>query len=344
MQPKQVMVLKPDRQMCVLRYSPCGKFLVAGGSDGTIRRWDVSSDPATELPALTGHGGWVQALALHADGQRFFAADSWGQLRCWPLVEKEAKPLWALDQAHAGWIRGLALSSDGKLIATCGTDDKVRLWSTTDGKQQQELAGHPDDIFAVAFHPDGKSLVSGDLKGNVKHWAVASGKCQRDLDARVLYRLDRLQDVGGARCLVFDPTGATLACAGTQPKGGGNVQGVPTILVYDWQSGKLQHKVEVGTDADGFVFDLHFHTDGFIMAVTSGNPGSGKFFFQRPGEAKPFFLTALPNCHSLAVHPNGARLTVAATNGGSNGNGRLLDKNKEYPGNWSPLHVYDLAK
>ncbi|MBY0522479.1 MAG: hypothetical protein K2R98_03740, partial [Gemmataceae bacterium] len=154
---KQVAVLKPDRPMCVLRYSPCAKFLIAGGTDASIRRWDTTTETPTELPTLAGHGGWVQALAFAKDGQRLFAGDSWGQLRCWPFADKDAKPLWAVDQAHDGWIRGLALSPDGKLLTTCGSDRKVCLWSTENGKKLRELVGHADDVFSVAFHPDGKS-------------------------------------------------------------------------------------------------------------------------------------------------------------------------------------------
>jgi hypothetical protein len=37
------------------------------------------------------------------------------------------------------------------------------------------------------------------------------------------------------------------------------------------------------------------------------------------------------------------RLVVAATNTNNNGNGRLL-RGKEYPGNFSPLFVWDLPK
>src|SRR5689334_23247396 len=121
-QPKEVKVLTPDRQMCTVRFSPCGKFLAAGGTDGTVRRWDASTDQLPELPPLTGHNGWVQGLAFHPDGRRLFTADSWGQLRCWPYADKEPKPLWAVAQAHDGWIRRLALSPDGKLLATCGLD------------------------------------------------------------------------------------------------------------------------------------------------------------------------------------------------------------------------------
>ena len=80
------------------------------------------------------------------------------------------------------------------------------------------------------------------------------------------------------------------------------------------------------------------------MAVASGNPGSGKLFFARAEDKEPFYVTTkMANCHSLAVHPDGRQLAVAGTNTGSNGNGRLLGKNKEYPGNFSPLHLFDLS-
>jgi hypothetical protein len=122
------------------------------------------------------------------------------------------------------------------------------------------------------------------------------------------------------------------------------VQGTPVVLLFDWPTGKPRHTLKIGTDNDGFVYDLHLHPDGFVMAVTSGQPGTGKFFFQRPEDAQPFFLAPLANCHALAVHPNGSRLAVSATNGGSSGNGRQLNQKKEYPGNWSPLHIWDMPR
>lgn len=344
-QPKEIKALKPDRQVCVVRFSLCGKLLAAGCQDATIRRWDAASEQLSELTPLKGHNGWVQMLAFHGDGKRLFSADSWGRLCCWPYADKDAKPLWQIVQAHDGWIRGLALSLDGNCLATCGSDRKVCLWRAETGAKQVELEGQADDVFSVAFHPDGKALVSGDLKGVVRQWDLASGKVARTFDAHVLHRLDRLQNVGGVRCLTFGEKGTHLFCAGAQPKNGGNVQGTPTILVFDWQSAKLQQTLSVGNDGDGFVYDLHWHNDGFLMAVASGNPGAGKFFLQRLNEKQPFFMyTRMANCHSLALHPDGHRLVVSATNAGSNGNGRNIRKgSNEYPGNWSPLHLWDLT-
>jgi sugar lactone lactonase YvrE len=341
-EPKQVREIKPDRQMLCVRISPCGKLLAAASADGTIRRWNLADEALPELPPLAGHSGWVTAIAFARKGQRLVACDSWGAVSCWSYAEETPKQLWLVEQAHDGWIRGLAVSPDGKQIATCGFDRQVRVWSAEDGKRTNEFSGHQEDVFSVAFHPDGKSLVSGDLKGHVRQWDLASGQETRKLDCQVLYQLSRLQDVGGVRVLSFNADGSQLACAGLTPKNGGNVQGTPTILLFDWASGQLKHTIKVGNDGDAYVYDVHFHADGFLMAVTSGNPGTGKLLFIRPGDAQPFYLsTKMPNCHSLAIHPDGRRLVVSATNGGSNGNGRNL-KDGSYPGNWSPLYLLEM--
>ncbi len=47
------------------------------------------------------------------------------------------------------------------------------------------------------------------------------------------------------------------------------------------------------------------------------------------------------NAHALAMHPDGKRFAVAATNGGSNGNGRKLGKDGEYENNVSPLLLFE---
>lgn len=342
-EPKMGQTLEPDRQVMMIRYSPCGKLLAAASCDAVIRRWDVDGDTYTERPALTGHSGWVSRLTFLPDEKTLISADTWGNLIAWNYAEAEPKPLWKREAAHDGWIRDLAISADGKQIATCGFDEVIRIW-TPEGEKVHELTGHDDDVFSLAFHPSGEALVSGDLHGRVIEWNTTTGKQQRTLDASELYVESRLQDVGGVRRLVFDPEGQTLACAGTKPKNGGNVQGVPTVLLFDWAAGTVTHTLSVGATGDAFVYEVDFHPAGFVIGITSGNPGTGKFFFHRPGDEEPFFLsTKMRNCHSMAIHPDGRHLIVSATNTGSNGNGRRL-KDGEYVGNYSPLHLWELPE
>jgi hypothetical protein len=79
------------------------------------------------------------------------------------------------------------------------------------------------------------------------------------------------------------------------------------------------------------------------MATVSGNPGTGKLVFLHPDDEQAFFETnSLGNCHSLSLHTDRRWLAVNATNNSSNGNGRNVDKDGKYPGNWSPVHLLTL--
>lgn len=342
-EPKPVTTCTAARQLCSARFSPCGRFLVAGGYDGLVRRWDATADDLRELTSLSGHNGWVQEVAFAPAGDVMFTADSWGQLRCWPYAEDNSQPRWTVPAAHDGWIRAVAVGPDGALVATCGSDRAVRVWSAADGAKKLEWADHGEDVLSAAFHPGGAAIVSGDLKGAVRQWDLAGGTCTRTFDAAALFKYDRLQDVGGARCLAFNADGSLLAVAGTKPANGGSVQGIPSVLLFDWASGEPRGDLDLGQVGDVYVFDLRFHAAGFLMAVTNGNSGTGKLVFRRPEDATAFYETAsMANIQSLALHPNGRRLAVVATNTGSNGNGRNLNEAGEYPGNFSPIHLLDL--
>src|SRR5262249_10526699 len=139
LKPKQVKVVNLDRQMCILRFSRDGKLLLASGQDPIIRRLDAATPDLKPLSPLTGHNGWVTAVAVHSDGKRLLSADSWGRLNCWPFTEAQPKPSWSLAEAHDGWIRAVAPSPDGQTVATAGADGKVGLWSCADGKKLREL-------------------------------------------------------------------------------------------------------------------------------------------------------------------------------------------------------------
>jgi len=335
-------IIEHDRQLWQARYSQCGKLLVAAGYDGTIQRWDMTADPPRHLPALTGHQGWVQAMAFHPDQQHLLTADSWGHLACWDYREEAATQIWSQPQAHAGWIRALAVSHDGKVVATGGNGDTVKLWSTTDGKEQHALA-HPHRVYSLCFHSDGKSLVSGDLEGTLRHWDLATATVTRELQATSLYADEavtkgRIQQCGGARHLQFDAAGTRLACAGQKEPGGGFANGTPCVLVFDWESGKPIREMPIGGNQDGFAYDAQFHPAGFVMATSSAFPGKGHVWFWRPEDEAAFFTSkTLPNGRSLSLHPEGHHV-AHLTSQSPNGNGRAL-KDGKYPGGTAKIRL-----
>lgn len=347
--------LKTDRQLSGARFSPTANLMASGGLDATIRLWhrpiveapsekDSKPDPSDgwqELPPISGHRGWVEHVLFATDGSRLYSCDSWGRLACHRIeIDPQAAVVvtlvWELTTAHDGWIREVALSPDGSLLATCGRDGHLKLWNAIDGTLNQTLPHSPVDRFSVRFHPVEPIVACGDASGVVTLYPL-DGSAPRTWDAKELYLEQRLQEVGGARRLCFSPDGQTLLVGGTLPKNGGNVQGKPVVLLFDWKTG-TKRSMELGTDGDVYVCDMQFHTGNRLFLVTSGNPGTGQVLCVNPTSGA-ILLTEkkLANCHGLSIHPNGEQLAVTSTNTGSNGNGRRLDKEGNYPGNWSPV-------
>ncbi len=339
-------ILTYERQLWQARFSPSGRFLIAAGYDAALQRWDITGDEPQLLTPLTGHNGWVQCLALHANEPHVYSADSWGRLSCWDYTAETSEPNWTLEQAHKGWIRALAISNDGATLATGGNGTVARLWSAVDGTLLHELP-HPLRVFSLAFHPDGNSLVSGDLEGVIRHWNLASQAVTRQFDASLLYAHDvaseRIQHCGGARLLAFNSSGSQLACGGQKDPQGGFAQGTPCILVYDWESGAVIREMPMGANDDGFAYDAQFHPDGFVMATSSAFPGKGHVWFWRPEEEAAFFSSnKLANGRSLSLHPDGERVAFLKSES-RNGNGRPM-KDGAYVGGTAEIRVMRMQR
>ncbi|MBI1375121.1 MAG: hypothetical protein GC159_20575 [Phycisphaera sp.] len=341
-EPKPIAEIACAHQVSMARWSPDGRHIVAACYDGVIRRWDVTGEKPAELSTLKGHNGWATVVAF-AGGGRLLSGDSWGRLTCWDYAKEEPAAVWSHEQAHDGWLRDVALTPDGARVVTCGMDNAVCVHAVTDGKLERRVAGH-DDLFAVAVTPDGAGLLAAGMRGVIRQWSLAEGAQVRDLNAEAMYKYDRIQDVGGVRALRFDSGGKRLICAGAQPTKGATVQAIPTVMLFDFETGEASGKREYGKPADGFVHDLTVLGSGDYAMATSGTPGNGMLVMTKPGAEKPDFEDKrYANAHSVSLHVDGKRLLIASTNKGSNGNGRRLDEDGRYIGNHSVIHVLDLS-
>ena len=342
-EPKMVSETKTTRQITAARFSPDGSMIAAVGFDAPVWRWQFADKTFKPMPDITGHRGWATSLVFHPKQPWLLTSDSWGMLRCQTFAEEKPQTLWQNETAHDGWVRQVAVSPDGSHVATCGHDRFARVWSATDGKLVAERQAE-DDLFAITFDAEGKAVVFGDLKGRIESWDFTAKKSVQKFDAGVFYKFDRIQDIAGLRTLLFIDDGKTLVASGTTPNGGGTPQSIPTILFFDYSTGKLQRTFNHGAAKDGFIHDTVWHRDGYLMSVTSGVPGNGMVILNKPEEKDPFHVhTKLANCHALALHPDMKHFVVTSTNRDSNGNGRRLTKDGEYGNNNSPLNLFEMA-
>lgn len=332
-----------ERQLVCCRYSPDRKFLFAAGFDGQLYRWNLGDGTHEAFPA---HQGWVESMVLHPDGSRLFTADSWGQIHCWPLAAGPLKPQWSIANAHSTWLRRLAISPDGTTLASCGNDRMVRLHSAVDGKPIRELAGHASHVQSVVFDRESKTLASGDLRGGVKQWDIATGKCLREMDVSGLYKKFHQYDQGGVRVMTFDAKCETLYCAGFEGINANQAQGVPTVVAFDWSSGKQRGLMKPKADFKGPIVDLVFHPAGYVIGAGSSE-GGGALWFWKPGESEETHVVKYGySFRGLGLHSDGLSLAAASfgdAGGQRGGNGRRLNAKGEYLDFQGNIVLYTLS-
>jgi Tol biopolymer transport system component len=226
-------------------YSPDGRVLATGGSDGTINLWDVATGRRSRT--LSGHMGRVKGIAFSPDG-RTLASGSWDKtVRLWDLATgRELRMFTGAEKL----VNSVAFSPDGRTLASASWDGTVRLWDARSGRQKRQLGELSGlQVNVVAFSPDGRLLVSGSADGMARLWDVKTGRLRSTWKA----------SPSGVENAVFSPDGRTLATArGTYM----------AVGLWDVRKG-VEKLVLQGHQAE--VSALAFSPDGRTVASGSGD-------------------------------------------------------------------------
>jgi WD40 repeat protein len=193
-------------------------------------------------------------------------------------------------------IYGVAFSPDDRLLASGGGDGLVKVWDLASGKVIQNLDGHGDYIYCVAFSPrDGDLLASGSQDGTVKLWSRRAGA------ALFSWPGNGGREYGAAYGLAFSPDGKRLAAGG--PAG--------TVKVWSVEGG--QEELSLPGQALQVVLSVAFSPDGKRLAtgdyggwVRTWDAASGKLLLSALGNNPPI------SC--LAFSAGGERLVASSFN------------------------------
>lgn len=160
-------------------FSPGGSRVVSGGTDNTVRVWDVGGGvekrPLTPIGApLIGHHGTVSSVAFNGDTTQIVSGGMDGSVRIWDAIAGLPIPA-----QQGNEVRALAFNpADAEQMASGGTDGTVKLWNPTSAAPIGQL-GEPvppqDDSHTVnvlAYSPDGTRIVAGGQDGVLRLWDV----------------------------------------------------------------------------------------------------------------------------------------------------------------------------
>jgi WD40 repeat protein len=165
----------------VMAVHPRGNLIAAGGSDGSIRLWDLTtrSKVATLRSGMhrrAGHEGLVTSLVFSDDGAFIASGHVDGAIHIWGLDTGEEL---AVRLGHDGAIGAVEFSPDGSLLASGGRDAALKLWDMEMvrlGEPQRRLVRQPAGVGALKFARDGSLIVSGHPNRILRVHDVSTGR------------------------------------------------------------------------------------------------------------------------------------------------------------------------
>ena len=158
-------------------FSPDGRWLVSGTTEGDIRMWDVATGEPLAVfaePTEEKNLRHISAVAFSPD-RALLAVGTAGQLHLWDV--RTGHKIFSVSTVHKrGWgihhdyPKPLVFSPDGTILVNGHTSGTIQLWDVKTGDRIAALDGHTQRVETLKFSPDGEMLVSTAQDGTIFLW------------------------------------------------------------------------------------------------------------------------------------------------------------------------------
>jgi WD40 repeat protein/energy-coupling factor transporter ATP-binding protein EcfA2 len=191
-------------------FSNDSEFLVSGGADSTVLKWNnnssekthvgycnsavksVAISPDDKLIAAASTNGeivlWdsktlkkqilftgtetINVVTFSKDGKSIAAGDKLGNIYIWSTSDKG---LIAKYKGHNARVNDMQFSSDSKLLASASSDNTTKIWQTKNlNIEPIVLKDHDAWVLALSFSSDAKELVTACSNSVIKSWEIQS--------------------------------------------------------------------------------------------------------------------------------------------------------------------------
>eukprot|EP00753_Platysulcus_tardus_P011971 PLAT3327.5.p1 GENE.PLAT3327.5~~PLAT3327.5.p1 ORF type:complete len:1805 (+),score=909.40 PLAT3327.5:47-5416(+) len=158
-----------------LAYSPDGRRLVAGHSDGLIEVWDSEGQNLglITMYSFRAHFMGICSLTFSPDSRTLVTGSLDADVKLWDLsdVGEPGAPLGIL-QGHTAAVLSLAWSPTARRIVSASLDKSVVVWDADYMEHDLTLTSHSEAVCGVVWMPDGMHVLSASCDRTVRRWHV----------------------------------------------------------------------------------------------------------------------------------------------------------------------------
>ncbi|GIW87963.1 MAG: hypothetical protein KatS3mg108_2287 [Isosphaeraceae bacterium] len=172
----------PEGNVEVLRFTPDGDLLLAGGGrggqSGRVVVWDVKT--GQRLFEVGKEYDTVLAADISPDRSLIALGGPGKVLRVYQTTDGE---LAYECKKHTDWVTAIAFSPDGVLLASGDRNGGLVVWEALTGREFYDLRGHSAMVTDVAWRPDSNVLASASEDASVRLWEMQNGSAVKNWGA-----------------------------------------------------------------------------------------------------------------------------------------------------------------
>jgi WD40 repeat protein/serine/threonine protein kinase len=306
-----------SNELWSVTWSPDGRRLATGGSEGTVKIWDAVTGRA--LAILSGHTGAVRSVAWSPDGRRLASAGQDATVKIWDLEKGGITTL----TDHRKAVDCLTWSPDAQRLASGSLDGTVKIWNPVSGANVRTFnAGN--QVFSLSWASDGSRLVAAGSGSLLKCWEVSTG--------REIWSLPSHYE-GQVETVAWSPDGRQVATGGYDNSVSFRDAATGTNLISFW-------------DNHNPILSVAWSPDGTRLAsATSGDGRIAIRDVQNGGRVFQDFRGHLGSVRCVCWRPDGGRIASASAdgtvkvwdvNGGNPSVINLLQPDQATSLSWSP--------